>query len=165
MRDMHGTMVLQPTFTKCGSFFAIGCSGDFLPGATSEIGRLWGQFSPRITKIPGRIGNATYGICCKLDEKSSDPDHFTYLAAIETSSLDAIPDGMVGIELPAREYAVFTYDGGIGPDLPKTMQAIFGDWLPNSEFELDGEDFEYYDDQFDGSTGTGRFYIYVPVKR
>ena len=165
MSDMPRTTILKPTFKKRDSFFVVGCSGEFLPGATGDIGQLWGQFSPRITEIPDRVGTATYGICCQLDEKSLDPDQFTYLAAIETSSLDNIPEGMIGIELPAREFAVFTYDGGIGPELPKTMQVIFGDWLPNSEFELDGEDFEYYDDQFDGRTGTGRFYIYVPIKR
>lgn len=93
------------------------------------------------------------------------PRQIFYIAAVRVDRLDDIPKGMMGIELPVREYAIFKYDGGIGPELPRTMQAIFGEWLPNSEFELDGADFEYHDYKFDPESGSGRFYIYVPIKR
>jgi AraC family transcriptional regulator len=165
MSKISSTIKLSPSFKKLEGFLAIGCSGEFLPGATNDIGQLWENFTPRIRDIHGRVGTATYGICSQPEEPPCDPDRFTYIAAIEVDSLDDIPERMTGIELPAREYAIFAYDGGVSPELPRTMQAIFGEWLPSSEFELDGADFEYYDDEFDPQSGTGRFYIYVPIKR
>ena len=71
---------------------------------------------------------------------------------------------MVGGHVPARNYAVFEYSDGVGPALPRTLQYSFGEWLAGSKFEADGPDFEYYDEKFDPPTGTGTFYIYVPIR-
>jgi predicted transcriptional regulator YdeE len=116
-------------------------------------------------EVECRVGSATYGICCPLEAAGDDQEKFTYVAAVAAAHLDDIPHGMVGIEVPDRDYEVFAYDGGIGPALPETVRYIFGDWLPNSGFVQDGYDFEYYDDRFDPQTDTGTFFIYVPVKR
>lgn len=154
-----------PEFKKVDTILAIGCAGEFKPGATQEIGGLWQRFVPRMAEITNVIGPETYGICCLPEEGERDPEHFTYVAALAVTDLDHIPDGMTGVTLPAHEYAVFAYDGGIGPELPKAVRYIFGEWLPQSGYELDGPDFEYYDDQFDPQSDTGRFFIYLPVKR
>ncbi len=156
---------LNVTFKQRAPLLAIGCAGEFAQGATSDIGALWGRFAPRIPEVRNQAGTATYGICCAPEQGPRDPDRFTYVAAVEVTSLDAIPQDMIGVTQPAHEYAVFAYDGGIGPNLPRMVQRIFGEWLPSSKFELDGSDFEYYDDAFDPRTGTGTFYIYVPIKR
>ncbi len=164
MRENPKAESLNVTFRQRAALLAIGCAGEFAPGATSDIGQLWSRFAPRIAEVPNQLGTATYGICCLPEEGPRDPDRFTYVAAVEVTSLDDIPEGMIGVTLPAHEYAVFAYDGGIGPNLPRMVQTIFGEWLPNSEFEQDGADFEYYDDAFDPHTGMGTFYIYVPIK-
>ncbi len=84
-----------------------------------------------------RVGAATYGLCLPSDDPERDT--FTYVAAVAVDALDAIPDGMVGVQVPAADYAVFSHDGGI--------------------------DFEYYDQRFDPQTGTGAFFIHVPIRR
>ena len=166
MSELKDDVAITPGFEDREAFFAVGCAGEFRPGATQDIGRLWSHFVPRMHEVAGRVGEATYGICCPSGEASEkDPERFTYVAAVETKSLEAIPADMVGVEVPARHYAVFAYDGGLGPNLPKTMQYIFGEWLPESGYVLDGYDFEYYDDDFDPQTNVGTFYIYVPIKR
>ena len=164
VNDLAAPVDIKPSLESRDSFFAVGCADEFQPGATQDIGRLWGRFAPRMAEVGNRVGAATYGMCLLPEEGERDPERFTYVAAVEVSGLEDVPEGMTGVEIPARTYAVFTYSGGLGPNLPKTMQFIFGDWLPNSDYELDGVDFEYYDDRFDPETGTGTFYIYVPVK-
>ncbi len=165
MSEPQTTPPITPSFEHRDAFCAVGMPGEFRPGATADIGALWQRFVPRMDEIGNRVGSATYGICCLPEEGPRDPENFTYLAAVAVADLDSIPAGMTGVEVPARDYAVFTYDGGIGPELPKTMQYIFGEWLPGSGFELDGADFEYYDDRFDPETNTGTFFICLPVRR
>ena len=155
---------LTPTFEDRDRFFAIGAAGDFTPGASAEIGMLWSQFAPRMGEIGARVGEHTYGLCLLPAEGERDDGKFTYVASVEVSTLDDVPEGMIGVEMPAKRYAVFAYEGGIGPQLGQAMQYIFGHWLPNSEYALDGADFEYYDERFDAATGTGIFLIYVPVR-
>jgi AraC family transcriptional regulator len=156
---------MVPTFEQRERILAVGCAGEFHPGATEDIGALWDRFVPQMADIPGRVGAATYGICCQPEEGQQEPGRFTYIAAVEVENLNGIPDGMTGIELPAHEYAVFAYSDGIGPELPKAMEYIFGEWLPSSEYELDGTDFEYYGDDFDPATLSGTILIYLPIKR
>jgi len=164
MSETTEQLDLQPTFEKRDAFSVVGCADEFLPGATQDIGELWTRFVPRAPELEHRIDGATYGVCCLPGEGPKNPESFTYVAGVEVENLEKIPEGMIGVELPAREYAVFAYTGGIGPELPKTMQYIFGQWLPESDYEADGSDFEYYDDRFDPVTGQGTFFIYVPVK-
>jgi AraC-like DNA-binding protein len=45
-----------------------------------------GELYARIKDIRGRVGTATYGICCQPEEAPCDPDRFTYIAAIEVDS-------------------------------------------------------------------------------
>ena len=153
----------EPAFERRDAFLAVGCAGEFRPGATADIGALWARFAPRMGEIVGRVGAATYGLCLPSDDPERDT--FTYVAAVAVDALDAIPDGMVGVQVPAADYAVFSHDGGIGLELPRTMDYIFGEWLPASAFEADGIDFEYYDQRFDPQTGTGTFFIHVPIRR
>lgn len=155
---------LQPTMQDRDGFKVVGCAGEFVPGATQDIGALWSHFAPRIAEVQGRVGSATYGVCCVPEEGMADSGRFTYIAGVEAAELEVIPEGMTGIELAAKRYAVFAHERGLGPELPKTLQYIFAHWLPASDYQPDGWDFEYYDDQFDPMTGTGTFYIYVPVK-
>ena len=165
MNDLSKPIKVEPAFETREGFLAVGSAGEFQPGATYDIGAHWGRFAPRIPEIRHRVGNATYGICCLPGEGERDPERFTYVAAVEVDSLDDIPEGMTGVRMPKRDYAVFAYDGGIGPNLRKMVQYIFGEWLPSSGYEQEGADFEYYDDRFDPESGRGTFYICVPVRK
>ncbi len=156
---------LDPTVETRPGFLAVGCAGEFHPGATEDIGQLWQRFAPQKGSIQHRVGTDSFGICVPdVERDTGDDDRFTYMASVAVDRLDDIPQGMTGIEIPERTYAVFAYDGGIGPELGQTMASIFGGWLPDSKYEADGADFEHYTDEFDPMTGTGRFYICVPIR-
>lgn len=161
---MFDSLDLQPSMRSLDALNIIGCAGEFQPGATQEIGALWAAFAPRIAEVRNRRGMATYGLCLMPPPESAVSDRFTYVAGVDSQALDDIPEGMSGHEVPARNYAVFAHQAGIGPELPKTLDYIFGKWLPDSGYVQDGADFEYYDERFNPVTGQGTFFIYVPVR-
>lgn len=109
-----------------------------------EVGRMWGDFIPRMGEIPGaRERQVAYGYCT-MDEECKD-GAFAYVAGIESSG--PAPHGMVQVEVPASKYAVYTH---IGPatTLPQAFERAYaelteagqphGDWA----FELYPEDYD-----------------------
>ena len=164
MSDTEHGAALAPTFEDRPAFFAIGCAGEFAPLASTAIGKLWDTFNRRTAEVPNRVGDVAYGICCPPGEGQRDPEHFTYIAAVQTSSLDAIPDGMTGVSIAANRYAVFLHRGGLGPPLHATMRYVFGTWLGESGLQACGPDLEEYAANFDPQTGSTDIRICVPVK-
>jgi AraC family transcriptional regulator len=131
-----------------------------------EIKQLWDVFLPVEEKIKNRIHPDTgYGVCYPVEEPGSN-NAFEYIAAVEVSSLDEIPQGMVGRTIPAQHYAVFSHKGSVD-NIPQTYQAIYAVWQPKSGYELvKAPDFEYYDERFNpDKPEASELDIYIPVKR
>ena len=164
MRDKAQPIALVPAFEDMPAFFAMGLAGEFAPLASTAIGQLWDEFNRRTPEVPHRLGKEAYGVCCLPGEGQRDADHFTYIAAVRTSTLDDIPAGMTGISIAANRYAVFSHTDGLGTPLHDTLGYIFGEWLPNSGLQVCGPDLEYYDEHFDPVTTNGAIRIYIPVK-
>lgn len=164
MHETPSVTAIEPVFEDLPAFVAIGMAGEFAPLASMAIGQLWNEFNRRAEQIPNRIGIGAYGVCCPPGEGARDAEHFTYIAALQTSTLAEIPEGMTGVTIDAHRYAVFTHLGGLGSPLNATMRYIFGEWLPNSGMQVCGPDLEYYDEHFDPLTGSGAVRIYVPIE-
>lgn len=127
-----------------------------------EIPQMWGeQFFPRLPEITNGVEDGIfYGLCSCAGVENG----FSYVAAREVSSLDNIPEGMVGKTVPTATYAVFTHIGSL-EDLSKTYEQIHKQWLSNSDYEMAGNyEFEYYDERFTDFSPTSEMDIYVPVK-
>lgn len=75
-------------------------------GEKSAIGRTKALFHQRRHEIKHQINEDRY-VCPWF----SNDVMFTYLYCMEVSSLEFIPDGMIGITLPASPYASVYYDG------------------------------------------------------
>jgi AraC family transcriptional regulator len=86
---------------------------------------------------------------------------FDDVAALHVSNASDLPEGMVGVEVPAARYAVFTCT------LP-TLSPIYRqiqEWLPQSEYEHAGTpEFEYYGEGFDPEDPNSPMSVYIPVK-
>lgn len=74
------------------------------------------------------------------------PDHFTNFkptnkfdkwAAVEVRDFSKVPAQMKTFVIPGGLYAVFNYKG-LSTD-NTIFQYIFQNWLPNSDYELDGQ--------------------------
>lgn len=156
---------MEPKFIEVEAFRVIGMMANFNDETKQGIPDLWRIFGPRMQEVSVRIEGTTYGVCFPA---ALDEENFDYMAAVPVDNFDTIPDGMVARTVPAHKFAVFTHRTGedtMHNDLQKSMQYIWGTWLPNSGYEhAKVPDFELYDSRMDPITETGEFDIYLPVK-
>lgn len=138
-----------------------GLGGLFTVNTSDEIPKLWDAFVPHIGKVPGQIGEETYGVCCNPDGKGG----FEYVAGVAVSKLDDLPELYRWVELAPQHYAVFEHQGSLD-DLKKTFQAIWNDWLPQSGYlAAEAPEFERYSADFNPKAGTGSLEIWLPITR
>lgn len=149
---MEHQIVSKPAFTVVGMRYRGKNEHD-------EIAQLWGQFVPRIQEIQDRNPDpATYGVMYDYDETTGE---FDYVAALYVDSASDVPEGMVSVEVPEAQYAVFT---STLPDLGQTYQKIH-QWLEGSEYEhAPTPEFEYYGEHFDPEDPGSTMSIYIPLK-
>jgi len=171
-KEITAMTELTPRFTDKEAFTLIGLTQRFAQGRTEDIPALWEGLMARFEEIPNQIPGRAYGFGSMIED---DEGAFDYMAAVEVEADSQPPEGMVRRQVPALHYAVFTHkvipdEKGGEPDLstqlPRSMNHIFGVWLPASGRELAaGFDFELYGERFDPATKTGEIDIYVPVLR
>jgi AraC family transcriptional regulator len=125
-----------------------------------EIPQLWGQFGPTSRAIHYKQNHGvSYGAMGNYDKNSGE---FDYVAAVEVDRLEDIPEDMVGWEIPAQTYAVFSCT------LPKIREAYdyaLHKWLPDSGYDhTGGIEFELYTESFNPKEASSEFYYYMPIK-
>ncbi|RON53023.1 GyrI-like domain-containing protein [Pseudomonas frederiksbergensis] len=144
-----------------GHFLLIaGLGGRFTQETSKKIPELWEKFIPEIGKIPGQKSEVTYGICCNPDGMGG----FEYIAGVEISKLDDLPDKYRWVEVQPQHYAVFEHKGSLDT-LPQTFQYIWKTWLPQSgRAAADAPEFERYSEDFNPKLKTGVLEIWLPLK-
>jgi AraC family transcriptional regulator len=131
-----------------------------------KLAHLWQAFSTNIDRIPRRVSpQQTYGLWLYPDEFKTSRD-FDYLAALEVQSLSDIPEGMAGRRVAPKTYVLFEHHGPI-QIIRQTYIYAYGDWLPSSGYQLDGQfDLEYYDERFIGPADPNSVLcILIPIRR
>lgn len=162
------TMKMEPKLVTIEDFCAAGLSVSTTVDenmADSVIPKLWGRFMPYLEKdIDGRLDDrVSYGIC------DGDGERFTYLAGVPVGEETAAPDGLSKKRVPGGKFAVFIHQGELGEnklaDLYLTMQYIYNQWLPESEYEYDMDrvDFEKYGPAF--CADPPEMEIWIPVRK
>ncbi|NIM95897.1 MAG: AraC family transcriptional regulator [Anaerolineales bacterium] len=126
-----------------------------------EVPQLWREFWPRHDEIPQRAPvNVSYGVIDHFDEVSGA---FDYIAGVEVTDDDEVPEGMTAVDVPEQMYAVF--DCTL-PTLMEAIQFAYGEWLPGSGYvREEGPEFELYDERFDVSQEKYGMSIYIPVRK
>jgi AraC family transcriptional regulator len=77
-------------------------------------------------------------------QESPDSDRLLYDAAVEVSTADHLPEGMVRYDLPAATYARFTHRGPAA-DIDLTVNYVYSTWLARSgRRHTYGPDLEIY---------------------
>jgi len=159
--DEHTDVKLAEPRFENGHFLLIaGLGGRFTASTTGGIPALWEKFIPEIGEIPGQKSEVTYGICCNPDGKGG----FEYIAGVEISKLDDLPDKYRWVEVQPQHYAVFEHKGSLDT-LPQTFQYIWKTWLPQSGHQAaDAPEFERYSEDFNPKLNTGVLEIWLPLK-
>ncbi len=131
--------------------------------AATDIPLFWNSFFEKklFEKIPDIKGDkGLFGIYSNLDFQNN----FDFAICCQVDTLKQIPADLYTLEIPARNYAVFTAKGKMPEKLVNTWHYIYGNWLPNSIYEREkGIDFESYSPDF-GQTTESSVDIYIPLK-
>lgn len=147
--------MFTPQIVEKPAFTVVGLAAPFISGlspdstAAQVIGPLWGQFAPRASEVPGRIGHDMFGVMWTLPEQErSHPEELIYLAGVPVSSTSAIPADMVSRTIAASTFAAFTHRGPI-QKITDTVREIYRVWLPQSGYRHSQvADVELYDHRF-----------------
>ncbi len=110
-----------------------------------DLGKLWGQFFAEniIAKIPNKISNHILTIY--TDYKSDFTDEYTTIIGVPVSTLDEIPDGLIGCEFEAGKFQKFVAKGEIPGAVANTWIEI---WQRDKELNRKySYDFEVYGDK------------------
>ncbi len=128
-----------------------------------EVSVLWNNFIPRSSEIANACEPGVfYGVCSRIE--NSPDGSWSYVAGVEVSCLDEIPEGMVGRTVPRSTYAVFVHRGHLAA-LGATWSGIYHEWLPNSGYRPAADwAFECYDERFDAHSPFSELDVFVPIK-
>lgn len=130
-----------------------------------ELPALWQRFGPFIGRVPHQVPGVAFGVCMQSDSSAKSVD---YVAGCEVTEVDDLPAEFSQVVIPAQRYAVFVH-GGIAAQIQHTVQAIFHEWLPQSNCVAmqAGDDrvgfFERYGPGFDPQRGSGDIELWVPI--
>jgi AraC family transcriptional regulator len=158
----------EPAFRTKEAFKIVGVERYTADGIPS-IREAWAEFSKRSheikhAKLPGVYGIEDYSRDFDMN-KGGFPKYY-YIAGYEVNELADIPAGMTGKEIPAANYAVFTYEGPIS-GIHEFFGFIYGEWMPKSGYSMDPKlslDFEHYAEP-NMDMNAVHLEIWVPVVR
>ncbi len=130
---------------------------------------LWQTLMPRRAEIKARTSNDY--ISMQVYDKDLNFSEFNghtvfqKWAAVEVFDFENVPDGMETYTLEGGLYAVFIHKGG--PDaFPQTLKAIFVDWMPASDYELDArEHFEVLGEKYKKDSDESEEEVWIPIKK
>lgn len=129
---------------------------------------LWQSFMPRRSEVQNRltsdfISMQVYGHIPELPFNPHIP--FEKWATVEVANFDDRPSGMETYTIEGGTYAVFNHKGPAS-SAPRIMQYIFGEWLPNSKYELDHrEHFERLPEDYDPTDPNAEEEIWIPINK
>lgn len=129
---------------------------------------LWRSFMPRRKEIQHTIGTDLYSIeiFAPLFFTNFNPNAlFEKWAALEVSDFKNIPGGMESIVSPKGLYVVFIHKGPASNG-PGTYQYIFGNWIPNSDYEVDNRPhFAVMGEKYKKDDPQSEEELWIPIKK
>lgn len=137
--------------------------------ANNKTFQLWQSFSPRKKELKNRINNDLYSVeiypNTQFFQKFDPTQNFEKWAAIAVSEIEDVPTDMSSITIPEGLYAVFHYKGKPS-EIQDTFQYIYGQWLPNSEYEMgDRPYFALMGKKYKGEHPDSEEEFLIPIKK
>lgn len=137
--------------------------------AQDQTLELWQSFAPRKKEIKNIVNSDLYSV--EIYPNTSffqdfDPTReFEKWAAIAVSKVEQIPEGMETLTVPEGLYAVFPYKGKPS-EIKDTFQYIYGQWFPNSDYEMDERPyFALMGAAYKGEHPESEEEFWVPIKK
>ena len=133
-----------------------------------ETVALWKQFMPLHATINNKVDANFYSLqvyksLLKMQEVKGT-DEFTKWALVEVINFENVPKTMKTFELDGGLYAVFLHKG-LGSEFAKTMNYIFGEWLPKSDYTIDHRPhFELLGAKYKNNDPSSEEEVWIPIK-
>ena len=130
---------------------------------------LWKDFMTDKSNIENKVGTDLYSIQVYDNlmyfEKFNPKIEFTKWAATEVKNHKNIPYGFSEFIIKPGLYAVFLHKG-LPSAFPQTMQFIFGEWLPNSNYVLDDRPhFELLGAKYSNNDPSSEEEVWIPIRK
>lgn len=130
---------------------------------------LWKGFKQKIKEVECKREAGFYSL--QNYEGSLEMENFTPTtifekwAAVEVDHFDVVPNGLEKYTLREGIYAVFIHQGNEST-FSKTVQYIYGEWIPKSEFELDNRThFQLMGEKYKLNDPNSEEEVWVPIKK
>jgi len=134
--------------------------------ADNKTGELWRSFMPRRRDITNNLTSDMISMQVYKPRYFADfkpTNEFEKWATIEVADFDNVPTDMETFILVGGLYAIFDYKG-LSTD-NSIFQFIFGNWLPNSDYDLDDRPhFEVLGDKYKNNDPTSEEEIWIPIR-
>lgn len=128
--------------------------------STAQIAKAWSRFAKDklLEKIPNKAhGNIALGLYTNYE--SDQNGKYTLIIGTEVTSLDDVPEGMIGVNAPAAKYLEFHFEGPPPSLASEAWQQIWKYFTDNQEYRRTfTTDFEVYNNTQEDSLD-----IYVAV--
>ncbi|MDP2526912.1 GyrI-like domain-containing protein [Maribacter dokdonensis] len=129
--------------------------------------QLWKTFRQRSKEVDHRASEDFISLQqypSHYFEEFSAGSEFVKWACVEVDEVDNIPEGMNMLLLETGLYAVFHYTGS-AQNAPTFFQYIYGEWIPNSEYQLDGRPhFEVLGAKYKNNDPNSEEEVWIPIK-
>ncbi|QVM93535.1 AraC family transcriptional regulator [Pseudomonas entomophila] len=159
MKALNFVPLSEPRFEHRPEFIVAGLGERFTFERNEGIVGLWQAFDPYVGRVPGQVGDFTYGLCCNPGEDGS----FEYIAGVEVARTAELAANFRFFRLAARDYAVFRHLGHVSM-IHQTVFTVFNQWLPASGYQAaDAPEFELYSPDFDPMRGVGYVDLWIPL--
>lgn len=139
------TIIKRPALTIIG--FETSMPSPFLSSESycDLLVTPWENLLKRKSEIENRIPDTCYGLTISHSGNFTE-DTLSYIAGVPVTATTHTPKGMVVHTLPEQWVAIFDVNTVDVDTVGKTMDYIYGYWLPNSAFSRDiGNDYEYFE--------------------
>ena len=162
MPDQTTSMRAPDRFVNSGPMLFAGLRKYFRYEDRGGIPMLWHAFGAYQDRIPSVIPGGASGLCLGPPDAPDDCG-FDYAPAVQVKSLYDLPEGLSGIRVEAREWAVYLHREHVST-VGATCAAA-GEWLAQSGRTATGpmQMIERYGPEFDPHTGMGGCEVWIPV--
>lgn len=134
--------------------------------AENKTGLLWQSFAPRIKEIQHRMDANRISLQVYPGDyfNQFQPQRsFVKWAAVSVASYEGQPADLEEFQLQGGLYAVFDYQG-LSSD-PSIFQFIYGEWLPQSDYQLDDRPhFELLGAKYRNEDPLSEEEIWIPIR-
>jgi AraC family transcriptional regulator len=161
-------MHLEPTFVNLDPFLLAGCER-FTDNGMQSLLDTWSDFSKIYASIPHKadppIVWAYEDYSRGFEQRPNEFPRYYFSVGVEVTSLDGLPEGVIGKRASGGEYARFDYTGVLDR-LNEVFRFIYDEWIPNSAYVFDqarGADLVRYPQRAENDFGTVN--VFIPLVR